>query len=827
VHVLASASPIHAAGGVLVGVASLMRDIGERVAHEERIAALNASLERQVMERTEELRAAAAAQAAILEHAGYAIIATDAEGVITVFNPAAEAMLGYTAAEVVGRAEPMLFHDEEEVAERARRLSEQYGETIPPGPQTFIAPGRHGKPNLDEWTYIARSGARLPVLLNVAELRSPTGALLGYLGIAMDLSERYRHAAEMRAANAGSWSYDIATGRVRLSAECARQHGMPDEETEIDIETGWRSLAHPDDGASVLAKLGAAIEAGGDYEIEFRILLPGGGVRWLLSIGRVEDRGGVPTGRVIGLTLDITGRKEAEQALIEARREAERANQAKSDFLATMSHEIRTPLNAIVGFTNLMLGSGRLDRTERRQAELVRSAGSALLTVVNDILDFARIEAGAVALDPRPFSPAALADNCISIVRTLASQKGLALALEADPALPPSLLGDKPRLRQILLNLLNNAVKFTHSGTVTLSVRHEGSEPGGETLRFSVRDTGIGIPEDKRDRLFRRFSQVDASVEREFGGTGLGLAICKALVALMDGAIGVDSTVGKGSTFWFSLRLPRAEPEEAAPSRLARIAGRRARLLLVEDNLVNLELALAVLERAGHSVAVASDGEQAIRAVADEPFEVVLMDIQMPGMDGLSATRAIRALPGPESRIPIIAMSANVLPDEIRRCHEAGMNDHVGKPFDEAVLLATIDRWLPAAREARPEAEAGAVQSFGILARHLPPDRLRHVLAILDADLDAAFADPVDGVEGRNRLRFAAHSLTSAAAMIGLMALSQACRDLEAFSEERIAKNGFAEFEACLAQARRVAAAAQAEIRRIREPRDRADALAP
>ncbi|GJE40193.1 PAS domain-containing hybrid sensor histidine kinase/response regulator [Methylobacterium persicinum] len=823
VHVLASASPIRTAGGTLVGVASLMRDIGERVAHEERVAALTANLEREVAERTAELRAVVAAQSAILTHAGYAIIATGVDGVISVFNPAAERMLGYGADEVVGRATPMLFHDPAEVAERARILSLEYGEAIAPGPETFVAHGRHGKANLEEWTYIAKDGTRLPVLLNVAEIKSPAGEALGFLGIAMDLSERQSHAAQMRAARAGTWSYDIASRRVRLSAECARQHGLPDAEVEIDVETEWSRLAYPDDVGRVIGELAAAVAAGGTYEIEFRVPLPAGGVRWLLSIGRVETEAGARTGRVIGLTLDITGRKEAERALIEARQEAERANRSKSEFLATMSHEIRTPLNAIVGFTNLMLGSGRLEPTERRHAELVRSAGSALLMVVNDVLDFARIEAGAVTLDPGPFSPWALADNCVSIVRSLAEQKGLALHLDLDPRLPLALLGDKPRLRQILLNLLNNAVKFTPSGTVTLSVRHQASGPEGEDLRFAVSDTGIGIPPDKRDRLFRRFSQMDASIEREFGGTGLGLAICKALVELMGGTIGVESAGGPGSTFWFTLRLPRAGPEEVAPLLPALPPCRRARVLLVEDNLVNQELALTVLERAGHSVVVASDGEQAIRAAAAEPFDAVLMDIQMPGMDGLTATRAIRALPDGKARIPIIALSANVLPAEVRRCQEAGMDDHIGKPFDEVGLLRTIDRWLPAGAGS-PGPEPGRVPTQdrrGSLVSHLKPERLLHVMKILDGDLARSFTGPIDRPEDRNRVRFEAHSLTAAAAMVGLTHLSQACRDVDDFGEGRIAAEGLGRFAAVLSRARTAAAAARADIQRAAEPPDR------
>ncbi|MFC6048526.1 ATP-binding protein, partial [Methylobacterium hispanicum] len=303
---------------------------------------------------------------------------------------------------------------------------------------------------------------------------------------------------------------------------------------------------------------------------------------------RVEADAEGRTARVIGLTLDTTARKVAEIALSEAkavaeaaRAEAERANRAKTDFLASMSHEIRTPLNAVIGFTDLMLASGRLDPGNRRQAELVRSSGNALLTVVNDILDFSKVEAGAIELVEASFPLLALIDNCVSIVRGPADAKGLELRLRMDPALPRWLKGDENRLRQVLFNLLNNAVKFTAAGSVTLDVAPEEGSSGADRLRFRVIDTGIGIPKDRQNRLFQRFSQVDDSIQRDFGGTGLGLAICRHLVELMGGEIGVSSVDGGGSTFWFTVRMPRASaPAEVAAPVLAAAPRRTGRLLL-------------------------------------------------------------------------------------------------------------------------------------------------------------------------------------------------------------------------------------------------------
>ncbi|MFC7661561.1 PAS domain S-box protein [Methylorubrum suomiense] len=587
-----TASPIRTPDGSVAGIAAVTRDITEQAAAEERIRSVNASLERQVAERTTALRAGSALQRAILAHAGYAVIATDMHGTITLFNPAAERMLGYAADELVGKATPSTFHDPAEVERRAGVLSRELGRTVEPGFEVFVAKARGGQPDPGEWTYVTKGGDRLPVLLNVSLLRAEDGLELGFLGIALDLSERYRHEAEMKAAQAGTWNYEVATGRVLFSAECARQHGLPERETEVDVETEWKPLAHPDDVPHVLADLAQAIEGGGSYTTEFRVPLREGGMRWITAIGRVEADASGRTSRVIGLTLDTTARKVAEIALSEARAvaeaaraEAERANRAKTDFLASMSHEIRTPLNAVIGFTDLMLASGRLDPGNQHQAELVRSSGNALLTVVNDILDFSKVEAGAIELVEAPFPLLSMVDNCVSIVRGPADARGLEFRLRMDPALPRWLKGDENRLRQVLFNLLNNAVKFTAAGSITLDVAPEEGILGGDRLRFRIIDTGIGIPKDKQNRLFQRFSQVDGSIQRDFGGTGLGLAICRHLVELMGGEIGVSSVDGGGSTFWFTVRMPRTSaPAEVTAPILAAASRRTGRLLLVDDS---------------------------------------------------------------------------------------------------------------------------------------------------------------------------------------------------------------------------------------------------
>jgi PAS domain S-box-containing protein len=392
---------------------------------------------------------------------------------------------------------------------------------------------------------------------------------------------------------------------------------------------------------------------------------------------------------------DVTERNRYAAGLKLAKELAEQASQSKTDFLATMSHEIRTPLNGILGYTDLLLDRGSINDPDRRYLERIQNSGTALLTVVNDILDFSKIEAGQIDLDPRPFSLRALIDDVVSIVSGAAEKKGLDLSGDVAVALPERLVGDESRLRQVLLNLLNNAIKFTPAGKIAVRITHEGSSAQGETIRFCVSDTGIGIPRHKQARLFERFSQVDGSIRREYGGTGLGLAISRRLVELMGGSFGVESEEGQGADFWFNVMLAETEGDscETASPGVAQSSS-AACILLVEDNEINQEIAGAVLTAAGHRVEIAADGAAAIKLIQSHPFDVVLMDIQMPGMDGLTATRHIRSLGQDARNVPIIAMTANVLPQQVQKFKEAGMDDHVGKPFKREQLLAAIERWL-------------------------------------------------------------------------------------------------------------------------------------
>ena len=591
-----------------------------------------------------------------------------------------------------------------------------------------------------------------------------------------------------------------ASGRITLvNGAAAAIHGVARLDVEPDAYSDTYHL-FTEDGRPYPPQdlpLARAVRGETVRDARWRIRRPDGVE--IVAVGSAQpllDAGGVLTGAVLTVR-DDTARAEAERRLLDlnaslaqrvaertqeaetARELAEAGSRAKSEFVAAMSHEVRTPLHGVLGYADLLSEERALSSGARLSVERIRGAGKALLTVVNDILDFSKIEAGQMHIAPRPFAPVALIDNTVSIVRRSAEAKGLTLGVSIDPVVPAWLLGDEDRLRQVLLNLLNNAVKFTARGRIDLGVAVDAMATDAVHLRCSVRDTGIGIPADKRDRLFQRFSQVDSSIKRDYGGSGLGLAISKALIERMGGVIGVASEAGRGSTFWFTLDLSIAtEPMIAAEPLSTRSTRSGRRLLLAEDVPLNQDLAKAILERAGHSVDVVGDGAAAIAAVQASAYDVVLMDVQMPGMDGMSATRHIRTLDGAAARVPIIAMTANVLPEQVAEFRTAGMDDHVGKPFRQEALLAAIDRWTSdGTRTAQtPGLDRSVYDEMHDMIGH---ERMVGLLEMLADELMSRFG-PSSLTHDRNQVAADAHAMISAASMVGFASLADLCREVEA-----------------------------------------------
>jgi len=614
-------------------------------------------------------------------------IEQDADGLITGWDRGAQRLFGWPAADIVGQPAALIIPERNRDRYRAQladvvreRSDRTYERTI---------------------TMLRRDGHEFAATVVVSPRLAEDGSVrvaavvrpVTPLSDAARWGAAHRYLAILNQISDGCAVVDLYGNYLFVNDAFCRMFNYRKDELVGANFKGAISEAR----VATLRELYARVYATGEpAQLEYQVFPKGREPLFIdQSVSLERDEEGRPVG-FLSIVRDCTARKASEQEADRARRAAEDASRAKSEFLANMSHEIRTPMNGIIGMATLAL-DGPLTAAQADCISTVKASAESLLRILNDILDFAKIESRKLEIERVPFRPADLLQHAVRPFLHHASQKGIALTIDVAPGVPRSVVGDPLRLRQIVANLVGNALKFTDRGAVAVSAAVESIARGGVTLRIRVVDTGIGIPADKCAQIFEPFTQADGSTTRRFGGTGLGLAISATLAQMMGGRISVESAPGVGSTF--DLRLPFAiededgAPAAAAPAAPAAAARPALRVLVAEDNIVNQKVAVGLLSKQGHDVTVVGDGRQAVEAAARTRFDVILMDVQMPVMGGFEATAAIRAGEIENGRrATIIAMTAHAMAGDRERCLAAGMDGYVSKPIDPAALYAAVDR---------------------------------------------------------------------------------------------------------------------------------------
>ena len=637
---------------------------------------------------------------AILETAADGIMTIDERGIIDSANPAAERIFGYEDGELIGLDVRMLLPEPVHATQNGLQAN-------------LFHKGMGGLIGVDQEVVGQRkNGSPFPMEISVSELHLATGRM--FTGVVRDISERkqaeqaYRQMSDRllvatRAANVGIWDYDVVNNTLVWDDAMYLIFGVPPEKFSGAYEA-WESGLHPDDKESAVENLQRSLRGEKDFDTEFRTVWPDGSVHYIKANGVVQRDSEGRAMRMIGTNWDITeARLAAERIsraslelqqinreLLAAKAEAERANQAKSEFLAHMSHEIRTPMNGILGMTGVALNT-KLTSEQREYLTMVKSSADGLLTVINDILDFSKIESGKFRLDNVEFSLRECLGDTMKSLANRVEGKALELACHFCPDVPDALTGDPGRLRQIMVNLVGNAIKFTSAGEIVLEVSVESQGRDDCCLHFAVRDTGIGIPAAKQQMIFEAFTQADATTTREYGGTGLGLPISAKLVGLMHGRLWVQSEAGVGSTFHFTAQFGRVVNAREKPVPVALGEMRGLRVLVVDDNATNRRILQEFLEQWNMVPTLAESGAEALEksrraAQSGNLFQLVLLDFQMPGMDGLAVAAELQK----STSVPMVLMTSGLGTEDLARSRKSGMAACLTKPVKPSELLEAM-----------------------------------------------------------------------------------------------------------------------------------------
>ena len=664
-------------------------------------------------------------QEATFNSAIFSSIATDAQGVIQIFNKGAQNMLGYSETEIINKITPAYFSDHQELTLRAKTLSMVYGVPITPGFETLVYKASREIHDIYELTYIHKDGHCIPALVSITALRDATETIIGYLLIATDHTEQKAAKRQLKTlslaieqSNSVVMITDLNANIEYVNQAFINSSGYPLEDIIGQNSSLLKSGKTP---KATIEAMWTALHNGTTWHGELINKNKWGEESiqrtWITPIRQDNQI----ISHYLSVTEDITEHKKTEATLIKlsmaleqsqssvmitdldtnidlllaAKEKAEKLVKTKSQFLSNMSHEIRTPMNAIIGFSELALFDEIPTKT-RTYLQDINTASNHLLTIINDILDLSKIEAACMSITPAPFQLNIIALSIHNLLIKTAQTKGLSLTLNIAKNIPDKLIGDSVRLRQVLTNLLGNAIKFTQHGSVALNISLQQLTATDACLLFAITDTGMGISIEQQDKLFKPFSQVDDGFSRNFEGTGLGLVISQDLVQLMGGNIKLDSHVGLGSCFSFelTLALDLATIESVTPAiSLNPEALSGVRILVAEDDAFNQKVITQVLENFGARVVLANNGLEALAALEQDRFDVVLMDLHMPRMNGYEATLAIRKQ-NCYAQLPVITLSASVTDEEKQRCLTTGMNAFVGKPINKIELLTTLEQWL-------------------------------------------------------------------------------------------------------------------------------------